>query len=65
MKVQDPHILLSIVNMKLRDFYPDLAALCGDMGIDEPELCRRLLKVGYVYQPHLRQFTASGSEGAG
>ena len=30
----DPMILLSVVNTKLRDFYPSLQALCDDMEID-------------------------------
>ena len=31
---QDPAVLLSYVNMKLRDSYPSLAALCDDLGAD-------------------------------
>ena len=32
---QDPAILLSYVNTKLRDCYPSLAALCDDLQADE------------------------------
>ena len=31
---QDPMILLSYLNTKLRDFYPTLDALCDDLQID-------------------------------
>ena len=27
---QDPNMLFSFINMKLRDFYPSLDALCDD-----------------------------------
>ena len=30
----DPIMLLSVVNLKLRDFYPSLDALCDDMDAD-------------------------------
>ncbi|MBO1680927.1 DUF4250 domain-containing protein, partial [Bittarella massiliensis (ex Durand et al. 2017)] len=30
---KDPAMLLSIVNMKLRDFYPSLDVLCDDLEI--------------------------------
>ena len=35
---KDPAMLLSIVNMKLRDFYPTLTTLCEEMEIKETEL---------------------------
>ena len=43
---QDPYILLSFVNMKLRDAYPSLAALCEDLDADEEELRARLAAAG-------------------
>lgn len=45
----DPMILLSYVNTKLRDEYAALADLCGDLGLSESALCRRLAAVGYTY----------------
>ena len=39
---QDPMILLSYLNTKLRDFYPTLDALCDDLQIDGGEVSRRL-----------------------
>ena len=32
---RDPMILFSVLNMKLRDFYPSLDALCEDMDEDK------------------------------
>ena len=31
---KDPMMLMSFINMKLRDFYPTLDALCDDMDFD-------------------------------
>jgi len=39
---EDPMILLSLINMKLRDAYADLAALCEDMELDRAELEEKL-----------------------
>ena len=33
----DPVILLSLINTKLRDFYPTLDILCDELDIDESE----------------------------
>ena len=52
----DPNILLSIVNMKLRDFYSNLSALCDDMQIDEEVLKEKLSKIGYEYDDKINQF---------
>lgn len=46
---KDPVILLSFVNMKLRDVYPSLSALCDDLGADEAEICKTLAAIGYEY----------------
>ena len=35
---KDPAMLLSFVNMKLRDFYPSLDAFCEDAGADRKEI---------------------------
>ena len=47
----DPMILLSVVNTKLRDFYPSLQALCDDMEISEAEL-KEKLGLTYVFITH-------------
>jgi hypothetical protein len=55
-KSMDPNILLSIVNMKLRDFYSNLKSLCDDMDINEEELKEKLSSVGYKYDENINQF---------
>ena len=53
---QDPMILLSYVNTKLRDEYADLDELCDDLDADKEELIRKLEGVNYVYSPERNQF---------
>jgi len=53
---QDPIILLSYVNTKLRDEYADLDELCDDLDADKEELIRKLEGVNYVYSPERNQF---------
>lgn len=52
----DPYMLLSVVNMKLRDQYPSLKALCDDLGIDRAELESVLRKAGFEYDPDNNRF---------
>ena len=56
---QDPMILLSYLNTKLRDFYPTLDALCDDLQIDGGEVSRRLAAIDCRYSPERNQFVAS------
>lgn len=53
---QDPYILLSVVNTKLRDGYSSLDALCGDLDEDKDALTQKLAAAGYVYDPAVNQF---------
>ena len=46
---QDPIILLSYVNTKLRDEYSSLDELCAALDADKEELVRKLETVGYTY----------------
>ena len=52
----DPVLLLSFINMKLRDFYPTLAALCDDLNTNEELLREKMAKIGYYYSPQKNQF---------
>lgn len=52
----DPIMLLSAVNMKLRDYYKDLDDLCDDMNVDKEELTDKLSSIGYEYDPDENQF---------
>ena len=53
---QDPMMLMSVINMKLRDFYPDLDALCDDMGVDRKTLEESLGKAGFEYSEENKRF---------
>lgn len=52
----DPVILLSVVNTKLRDFYPSLEALCEDMQADQKEITDKLKIIDYEYDKERNQF---------
>ena len=52
----DPIMLLSFVNMKLRDQYASLDALCEDMDVDKAQIITKLAEVGYEYSEERNQF---------
>ena len=52
---KDPAMLLSIVNMKLRDFYPSLDVLCDDLEIEKDAICVPLSGIGYEYDERQNQ----------
>ena len=39
---RDPFMLMSLINMKLRDYYPSLDALCEDLNIEKEVLTTTL-----------------------
>ena len=53
---KDPVMLMSFVNMKLRDEFRTLEDLCASYGIDETELKARLETAGFDWMPGIRQF---------
>lgn len=53
---KDPMMLMGFINMKLRDFYPDLDALCEDLQIDQKVLEQQLAEVGFEYNPTANKF---------
>ncbi len=54
--VRDAHILLSLINTKLRDFYDSLDKLCDEEEYDKEEVIDILKKIGYHYSSSLNQF---------
>ena len=52
----DPMILLSYLNTRLRDDYLSLDALCEDQDADRAELERKLEAAGFVYDPEQNRF---------
>ncbi len=55
-KTMDAFMLLSIVNLKLRDYYKDLDDFCYDLNIDKVCLNERLKSINYVYNKENNQF---------
>lgn len=53
---KDPAMLLSFVNLKLRDFYGSLEALCDDLEADEAEITESLASIDYHYDKEKNQF---------
>lgn len=56
MITKDPVMLLSFINLKLRDFYDDLDALCDDLDIDRQEIENKLAVIDYRYDSEKNQF---------
>lgn len=53
---QDPEMLYSMINMKLRDSYDSFGSLCEDEDIDEQMVESILNKAGYFYNKEINQF---------
>lgn len=53
---KDPFMLLSIINMKLRDQYADLDSLCDDLDVDREALEQALAAAGFEYNPLTNSF---------
>lgn len=54
--IQDPILLLSIINTKLRDFYDSLEDLCSDLDYDIDLVISILQSAGYIYDKEINQF---------
>lgn len=52
----DPVMLLSFVNLKLRDYYSSLEAMCEDMDIDQAQIVEKLAGIDYRYDASLNKF---------
>lgn len=55
-KNMDANILLSIINLKLRDYYSNLDYLCEDMDIDRSTLISKLKNNNFIYDKSVNQF---------
>lgn len=53
---KDAAMLLSFMNLKLRDFYPSLDAFCDDTGEDKKGIEERLAEIDYHYDEKINQF---------
>ena len=53
---QDPAMLLSFINLKLRDYYGSLEQLCDDLDVNEQEIRDKLASIDYHYNEERNQF---------
>jgi len=53
---QDPFMLMSFVNTKLRDDYRSLDELCKSLDVDRSELEARLRAAGFEYNEAQNKF---------
>ena len=53
---KDAVMLLSYINLKLRDFYPSLDAFCEDTGEDKKGIEEWLATIDYHYDEEKNQF---------
>lgn len=52
----DPVMLLSVVNTKLRDYYPSLDILCDEMNVEKEKLVAKLSMIDYEYDAGQNRF---------
>ena len=53
---EDPVMLLSFINLKLRDFYGSLKQLCDDLDVKEQEITDKLAAIDYHYDEERNKF---------
>ena len=52
----DPVMLLSFMNLKLRDYYTSLDALCDDLELSKVQIEEKLAIIDYHYDQERNQF---------
>lgn len=52
----DPVMLLSYVNLKLRDEYTSLDEMCDRLDVDKSEIVAKLAAIDYRYNSEQNQF---------
>lgn len=52
----DPMMLLSFVNLKLRDYYSSLDDMCEDMELVKDDIIAKLADIDYEYDKDLNKF---------
>ena len=52
----DPVILLSFLNTKLRDVYKDLDELCDDYNVYKNDIINKMKMIDYEYSEKTNQF---------
>lgn len=54
---KDPVMLLSFLNMKLRDYYKDLDALCEDLDLEKADVVEKMASIQATYHETNNQFS--------
>ena len=54
---KDPVMLLSVVNTKLRDFYPSIEELAAAEGVTAEEIIEKLAAINYTYDKERNLFS--------
>ncbi len=53
---KDPVMLLSFVNLKLRDYYSSLDDMCDGLDVSKQEITEKLAQIDYHYDADRNQF---------
>ena len=53
---KDPVMLLSFVNLKLRDYFLNLDVFCEEYEVDKDEIIQKLASIDYHYDKEKNQF---------
>lgn len=53
---KDPYMLLSMINMKLRDQYSSMDELCDDLDEDKGAIDEKLVAAGFAYDETVNQY---------
>lgn len=53
---KDPFMLLSAINMKLRDSGDSLEEICSSEGVEKDVIIKKLSDAGFEYMPEINQF---------
>ncbi|MGY0374207.1 DUF4250 domain-containing protein [Clostridium sp. JNZ J1-5] len=54
----DSYILLSLINMKLRDEFPNIKDFCSEFNISEEDLNNKLRSIRYIYNEKNNQYVS-------
>lgn len=53
---KDLYVLYSILNMRLRDLYPNLDQLCEDINESKEDVIEAMRSIGFEYDEEINQF---------
>lgn len=53
---QDPAMLLSFINLKLRDYYDSFDKLCDELQLDGDDIKAKLAMIDYEYDESSNRF---------